>query len=835
LVLVAGVTFLAINVALRLGPFPRFLLVALAAGLLALPATTPGGRREPWRNLTAWMRSGGGALFLFACTASGGLPQLGLRWVDDPGAALALLTLGVGVNLALAAVARTQTIASLHVVVNLLPLLIAPQGGLTLVLASVVALVGQRLPPARHDERHQLIVTWAYAAYHASWFWRCQALLVGGGVPRLGAALAAVVVFGGFALLRQRSRLVSDRLRGASLALQLSNWGALAMALLLYPRQAITRAVALTLAALLLWTLARRARRRGWRWLQLCNALLAQLFALAALVSLQPVIADGPLLLLAVQIECVCFLGLGLVEDDATIRRLGWALTALAGLLLALAGLTQGLVALPAAGPLQTSAVLIAGTVLTTGVHGLLHRRGASVPLPPLLGWLAAALAFVAAVVAPAQTARPLLALGLLGALTLVARLQRPPGLLAGTAAAIGLLHLVDWTWLLWRHPLAPPLTLLHLLGLAGLALALMRGAAASPARPLGLYLLGLTAGLGAWLLLEPIAPWWPGVAWLILSLLALEFANRLERGGAPHSLGLGMGALAAFGGSCLLVSPPRSVLFSLGLVSVRGRLLIELLAIAVALYWACFRAGPRLASLPLWQAIQPCFVEIALVSVVVTTRTELSAVWRPLGWSLLALGLLGPPLRRVGPIRLRLYSVLLYWVSVATLVARLGLLASPALPWWDPPHWIGLLTIALQTGYVVASHRWLDVERLRQPGGLAPLAWLGHRLANRRNAWISFPLFAAVALYLGVRYDQALLTLLWTAQSLVIYGLSVLLRERSFRHLALLGLGGCLVRLLAIDMAQADLGLRGLVFIGVGALMLALNAIANRFRDRFD
>jgi hypothetical protein len=37
-----------------------------------------------------------------------------------------------------------------------------------------------------------------------------------------------------------------------------------------------------------------------------------------------------------------------------------------------------------------------------------------------------------------------------------------------------------------------------------------------------------------------------------------------------------------------------------------------------------------------------------------------------------------------------------------------------------------------------------------------------------------------------------------------------------------------------AVDMAQADLTLRGLVFVGVGLLMLAMNALYTRFRERF-
>ena len=135
----------------------------------------------------------------------------------------------------------------------------------------------------------------------------------------------------------------------------------------------------------------------------------------------------------------------------------------------------------------------------------------------------------------------------------------------------------------------------------------------------------------------------------------------------------------------------------------------------------------------------------------------------------------------------------------------------------------------------ILASHRWLDLEQLRQPGGLPLLAWIGTRIANRRNGWLYYPMFAAVAVFLAIRYDRSLLTLLWSAEAFGVYVLSAFLRESHFLYVALLGLGACLVRLLAIDMAQADLGLRGLVFIGVGLLLLAMNAIYNRFRSRFE
>ncbi len=995
-VVVAGVTFAAINVALRLEPFQRFLVTLAAAAALALPSVLV-GRREPWRDLSDWMRSGGAALALLACTAAGGLPQLGLQWVDDPRLALALVALAVAANLALAGIARTEATASLHVVVNLVPLVVVPQTGLTLAIASAVALVGYGLPLRRPWHRHLLLVSWAYAAYHASWFLRCQGLLEGAGPLRSGAALAAVLVFGAALLQQQRDRALPQRLEALPLALLLSNWGALALALLVYPQQAAMRATGLALAAAAALLLARRARRAGLDWLHRSEALVAQALALAAVLSLQPLVVNTPLLLLVLQLECLLFLALGVAEDEAAIRRLGWGLAVLVGLALALAGLVEAGLELRPAGQLQNSAVLLGAAGLGSGAQLLLRRRGLALPAAALLGWVVAAQVWVGTCLAAPEAWRPALTLAAMGGLLLLARRQPLPGLLAGLTAAVGLAHLQGWLWILehqpwtaaglllhlvpllalallllwnrrdpwprrggwllvqgsgavlllgsgiealegpseglgvhaavllgaaaltallqvllerralpqpwppllgwmaaglawagallvpeadwrdpaallalgallavarWRRPAgllagaATAVLLLHgwrwldlllghpwaagpllarLLPLAGLAGALIWAGRGRSLRRLGLDLLGLNAGLGAFLLFDPLSPLLPGVVWLLLALVALEAANRLPREEARHALGLGLGYLTAFGGAYLLVISQSPASLSLGPVGLRGRLLIELFAIAVALYWWAFRAGGQLAELRLWRALQPCLLEAALLGVGVTVLGEVPVLWRPLAWSLLALALLSPPLRRLEAPRLQVYAVLLYWLGVATLVAMLSSLESPAAAWFERPQAIALVTIGLQLGYVVASHRWLDLEQLRQPGGLPPLAWIGRRVADRRNLWLYYPLFAAVAYVLAVRYDRSLLTLLWAAEAFVVYGLSALLREAQFRVVALLGLGACLLRLLAIDLAQADLGLRGLVFIGVGLLMLAMNAIYNRYRSRFE
>ncbi len=834
LVVVAGVTFVTINAGLQLDPFQRFLLTLLAGGLLALPSLL-WGRQDRWRDLTDGMRSGGGALILFACAAAGGLPRLGLQWIEAPAPALALLTLGVALNLALAAIARTATTASLHVAVSLVPLAIGPQGGTVLAIATAIALVGSRLPLGHRWQRHRLVVVGVYGAFQGIWFLRNGPELEASGALAAAAVLAAVLVFGGGLLSLHREPSPAAHLRTLPLALLLSQWGGLGLALLVYPREAAARAAALAGAAGVALLLARRARRGDVGWLALANGLVGQTLVVAALLSLAPLIADGPLLVGILLLECLLFLGIGVREGSATVRRIGWWQSVLAALLLALTGMVAGWGSPDPTRQLQTGAVLTVAAGLTSWAQVLLLRRSVPVPQPGLLGWLAGALVFLGSAVVVPEDWRPGLGLVVMGAFLLGARRWQPPGLLVGIAGAITASHGIRWLPLLAEAPWPAGDLLRQLLPLSGLALLLLAASAGSRQQRLGLALLGLDAGLGALLLLDPISPLLPGAAWLLLAAVALEATRRLKGASVGACLSLMLLYLAGFTAAYLVVIGPSRELVSLGAVQLRGRWLIELLAIAVFLRGWFFQAGAELAPLKRWQALQPCYLEAALVAVGLTLLGEISAPWRPVAWSLLALALVHPQIGRLFAVRLQIYALMAYGLAVLALVVTLGGDLSPFPPADGQGQLAGLLAIALQTAFVVASRRWLDLERLSEPGGWPVLGWIGRQVARGTNRWLCYPLFVSVAFVLASGYDRSLLTLLWTGEACAIYLLGVVLRERQFRRLGLIALGACLLRLLAIDMAQADLGLRGLVFIGVGLLLLALNAIVHRFRSRFE
>jgi hypothetical protein len=1180
-VIVAGVTFAAINVALTLNAGQRFLALVAVAVALALPSLLQHGRSR-WSRLSSWMRSGSGALLLFACTAAGGLPQLGLQWVFDPRQALALLCAAVTVNLVLAVTAANETVAALHVVVSLVPLAIVPQGALILGVASSVALVGQVLPLGRPWHGHRVLVALAYGLFHGAWVMRALPQLAAADALRDQAALAAALVFGGGTLLLQRPQRLLQQPPALPLAAQLLNAGGLGLALLLEPSQPIGRAGALAVAAGVFALLARRAGRAELHWLRRCDVALAQAFSLGALLSLGPLLANRTLLCFVVLLECLLFLQLAAREDDGFIRQLGWWLSLSSVLALGLTGLAEAFATLNSAWPIspagigepgrpQISSLLLVGGGLCLGTHSWLeggspHADAAdrpALPLPDLMGWLVAALLWMGASVILMPAWQPLITPLVLGGALLVGRRWDPPGLVAGLAVAIAVVHLESWKalagslpwapqslaggilpalvlallllwdarrprwsglgWLLlclsagwwgmaslaviagrsapaslaghavvllgggtligglqlamirWRIPqpspalmgwLAPGLLLLGSLGclpkpwgepvaalvlqatllvgrrlrpaglLAGTAAAtgafllvswiwlvgnapwawpqllprllpvllacqllflrqedgprrtgwlwlqgsalvllicsiqvwartteldpiraatvlcfgqllallewqLQRTAIALPApallglqaavltyagaglairtpwqgvaglvgfgslllmarawRPRGLlvgaglgvtllhaqlwlqllqeqpcaplrvagdgipltalallllavarqqarlavplaaaaiYLLGFGAGLAAWLLLEPVSSLIPPVAWLLLALPALELAARLRALLGRHALICGVGYLLSFALGYVLLISQSPALLALGPVTLRGRFLIELLALAVLLYWWFFPTGRSLAELPLWRNLHPLLIEALVLGVSVTVLSEVSVLWRPVAWSALGLVLISRPLRDRFAARLQIYAVLFYWLGLGTMLAVLGTLQSPALEWFRQPGQIALLAMGLQIGFIVASHRQLDAELLGSCSAWPPLSWIGRRVSNRPHRWLYLPMFAAVAYYLWLRYDRSLLTLLWAAEAFTIYGLSAVLRDAQFRLLALLALGACLVRLVAIDMAQADLGIRGIVFIGVGLLMLGMNALYNRFRSRFE
>lgn len=262
----------------------------------------------------------------------------------------------------------------------------------------------------------------------------------------------------------------------------------------------------------------------------------------------------------------------------------------------------------------------------------------------------------------------------------------------------------------------------------------------------------------------------------------------------------------------------------------------LEGLGLAVLLRWWRISQHQPLSTYPGWRRLRSCLLEAVLLNLNLIVLWELSPAARTLAWAGLALLLISRHGRRFFGSRGGLYALPISWLGLLQLVLALRRLRLDGGDWGAPDQLLIGLAVLLQIAFVVLQHRQAPRQANGPAQALALAGPLGllQRLESQRLVAIDLPMLAGLALAIYWRFDAGVLTLLWSAQAFLVFCLGTWLRNNPLRHLALAGLGLCLLRLLLIDLAGADLGLKGVVFVGVGVLLIGMNALVNRYRDRF-
>ncbi len=842
-ILVAGVAFVGISMALRLSPFVRTLLII--AGSAALVAVAYSLRKKPaWVPLSLWLRSSGAATFLFACFGASAIP--GLRWIEGMWPALGFLLLGIAANLYLAFAGGVQSFASLHVVLSLVPLMIIPQATVPLLLATLVTLFGILLSFRARWDAHLLITLLAYGVYHARWY-------VGMGIADESAGMrlvglgCAVVAGAAAALVHYRKDYRSQALERIPFLTHLTNWGLLALAGLVYSIGTPLRGVALLAASVVVLFLARRGRSLGVRWLYLTDTLIAQGLAVAGILSFQPFVFDRLLVLAFLVVETALFARIVADEAEVILKRVGLFLLHASAAVLGFAGLTAAETTEPGLGA-QHALIILAAALAGVVAHLYFQRtRGEafdaitvydvtvkSAAPPSLLGILTGFLVLSALANLRHGTWMATAALVAIAPMILLARRYASKGLAIGAWIALLPAHLYGWAELASDPSMAtagqlarlvPPLLLSALAIRFVPAVSLQAGL-----RRIAIYLAGIQVGLGVYFLCRPVSPLIPGVVWLALSLIALELASRLREGNAASVLHVGYLYILGFFAQYAVVYIQAEAYLG----PLPARLLVEAFGLAVLAYWWVYRPGETMAGLKSWTRIHPLYLEALLLFLAAAVAVEAATQWRPVAWCVLALACLAGVLSaRLAP-RFRFYSLLFFWLSTLDLVIVTSGFATPSPLWYEHPGFTGGLAILLMIAYLIRSHGRLLLREVSFPLGLGGLSAWSCRIDARPALWVYYPFFICVALFLYWRFDQSMLTLLWAAEAFAVFVLSAVLREEQFRYMALAALGACLIRLIGYDLAQSDTLTRGVVFLGVGALMLSMNTVYNRFKERF-
>lgn len=839
--LVAGVAFLGTYAAVYVGPVLRSAMVVGAAGVLV--GIHYWMRERPgWHQLSLWLRSSGAAIFLFACFGAGAIP--GLRFIESPPLATAALVAGILTNLYLAFVGRVQTFAALHVVLSLIPLAIIPATQVPFVLGVLVTLIGVGLSYRARWDEHLLVTLAAFAAFHVDWVFGMGGEILSSQAELIGAS-GALAVASGAALIHYRKEYESRVFERLPFLVHLANWALLGLSLSFYVRDSLFRGWALFAASIAAYLLARRGKALGVRWAHLTDTLVAQGLMMAGVASFYPWAQDRLLIMTALFAQAALYTRVVAGEDEPLLTRIGLYLLHATGGLLLLSGLDS--LSADAGARRQNALLLLGAAALGTVRHiFFLRSRGERFDSAALyvngsqedVSILGVGIGlFVAAALASVHESvwMPTVALGVIAGLIWTARIIGSRGLTLGAFAAMVAAHVIVWSETL-RDPAGSQLLLLAqlapLVPLAALAIALTpAGHRGVWLRALAVYVAGMHIGIAAYVLTVEASPVIPGVIWLTLSLAALEIANRIRDPAAPAVLHVGYAYVAAFVGAYVLVHMQTYAYLG----PVPARMLAEAFGIGTLTYWWLAKPSETLRDSSSWAHIQPYTLELALLLLVTSVTLAVPPQWRPAAWGVLALAGSSTMTASLGATRLRAYALAFFWACAADLAVVTSIYTTPSANWFEQPGVTGLLSIAFLVAFIVRTHPRLGLDGVEFPRGLRGLnAWV--RSADLRTPLVVYyPFFLSVAVFLYGRFDRSVLTFLWALEAFGVFILSVLLRENHFRYLALAALGACVVRLIAYDMAQSGTLARGLTFLGVGVLMLAISTIYTRFKRRFE
>jgi hypothetical protein len=434
--------------------------------------------------------------------------------------------------------------------------------------------------------------------------------------------------------------------------------------------------------------------------------------------------------------------------------------------------------------------------------------------------------------------------LAVLGGLMLSrTRWLKSNGLGIGLLVSLIAVHLFTWSYLKqdpnpanWKA--AAKATPLFALSLVSIWTATFKGFKTQP-KFFGIYLFAIHAVVASYLIFNSLSPLIAGVLWLVLSVIALELAlafggkDTRENGEAGrHLLYVGYFLLTGF-----LI---RHFAVHLQVESYIGvfktRLVIELFALSVFAYWLSAKRPAMMPEYRTWTYLHPLVLETLLLFGVTTAALEVPNLWHPFVWIVAAISIFFYAKDATGVVaRLRLYSLFLAWASAVQVAIVTASVETPSLVWYDQPWFAGTVALLLQVAYLVLINRENMLVGIAFPRAVTRLSTLPQLINLKKNLWIYYPFFITTAVFLYWRFDLAILTLLWVVECVIVFALGIALRVGQFRTVALAALGVCVVRLVFFDLFNSDTITRGVVFLGVGGLMLAMNFLYKKFQSVFE
>ena len=866
IILLIGIAFFGITAGLIFSPFARFILINIFTGLIyALYLFLR--KKKNMDLLSLWIRSTSGAVFLFSCLGAGGIP--GLKWIEDPMLALSLLLLGVGVNLILGFISNKQMLATFHVVLSLIAIAMAPQNFITIILAGGIVFFGIILSYREKWDYHLLLTILSFFAYHL--FWNDSA-----GSPEIGenpvewiSGVSINTVIGLAAILIHYRSVYAGRIfQILPFVTHLATWLSMGIGFLLYSSGSKWNPVVLTAASVCVFILSRKSKKLGIVWLFRTDILVAESLILFGIIFLYRWELSSAAINLLALVEIMIFTAMMLYERDKVLSYTGYLLIFISDIIFMfvyLSGLTDE--------NKTYISILLLAAVLLNAIFPVLMKNHNTLDfdserlldvkegsLNITVTGIFASLFSIILFVNFSEFIWSTSAASILFLFILILRRRFLPAFsgLEFIFMSAGI-FIASWISLdanihideksseinIFRTVLLKLMYGLPLFIISAASLTMGIKKENQVFKKLtapGIYFFAVHLILLTYFSFNIVSPFLPGVLYLIYSIIFLELSRFiysrwdeklcLNGNTDVHLYISGILMFLAFLFRHVLVHLQSE--HYIGFIKIR--LMIEIFAILTLLLWAVSVQFSKTRNTFLTGSIFRYFWEIILVFVSFTFFMEIRGEYLAAAWMILALILCAVSGKNIKELyRFRLYSVIFQAVSAFHIAFVSGTFVTPSFHFLDQAWLGGLLALILQFVFVFfylrEKEKAADIEF---PEGFKFLKGISMLVEKKKNLFINYPLFIAVALFLYWSFSSAVLTLLWTMEILAVFVLSIALREKHFRHISMGALLVIVARLIFFDMDQAEAIFKIFVFMGVGMLLIFMNYLYNKYKDRY-
>jgi hypothetical protein len=855
-ILTLGVIFFAIYASVRLEPFGRFIVVCSFSVIFFLLYLYL-FRKVFWKNIALWIRCASGVTFLVACLGSSQFEAM--KWIFDPILGISLLCVGLILNLFLGYFSTQSRFATTHVALSIIALCFTPASSITLGLVSLIASLGILMSfKGVNWERHNIVVSVLFCVVHLLLAMQMNQWLQSDFFNPLlsvlfclGVGLSAIIVHywkafrsAAFGVYSSLSHIVA--------------WVTLGLNLSFYSKYFHLSSVTLLVASVMVFYMSYKARKLSVNWLYVSDRLTSLFLLLLSAASLTKLGYAAFDAFFLCSIVSTIFFAIVSEEYEKHIFKITNIVLLITHYVLffVFVGLyvtEDKSLAFSYCLKIFLSFVILSISLYRVQRKTLDNQKGFSISFgesrffTTFMDIPLACHVLVLFFFGLRDSSKEWLLCFPLTASTVLTFLRKK---INSPLLDISLISVIvlsfSFSALIALGDFNSPTSdafisiCFILIAISAFLFAWSERLKQSVTWP-GIGLFWATLMLAAFVFTSNISSLFPSVLWLVISLIFAELKDAsFFSPQTPLRHNQSNTYIAFFGLLSIGFSLVRFFLVDISNESViletfRGRILLEFLSVGVFVYWLKFSENIQIKFI---KSFVNYLLEVALVSITAFLFLEIDQAYNPLIWASLSLFCLIVGMLYQDFNRLRVYGYLYFFLALFNISFISSTVTTPSSLLTDQSWFLALLAFVLCLVFV------LTLFRLQKKSPSYDISFpflfskfnLLHLFAVRYQLrFFLYPLFASGAFFLFWTFDRSILSLLWIAECFLLFLISIIMREPQFRVVSMMGVVIVFLRILFYDLVGKDFFLKSIVFILVGVVLIAMNTIYNKYKDRYE